>query len=273
MTRLFKYLILVLLFIAVPSNAGRLDYLKGAGSQPSPTDYTKDPACVFAAYMNSLGDAAEIDRSANSNDLTESAGDTIVRSSTVPSGFSGYSKDVERYDTEHLYHADGLATDLNGADQELTLFVRFKAESAPSLMHIVSKWDNVNGSRQYGLIYDQSNSHFLGLLSADGTNTTYCSGVTDISIGTWQSLALVYNDTDVRLYVNGVLDENGSDNPVAHTTGIYDGDQPFRIGAENGEFHFDGLYAELIELNRACYASEILEMHTWGITGTRGGND
>jgi hypothetical protein len=40
MIRLFKYIILLLLLVSIPANAGRLQYLLGAGSQPSGTSCT-----------------------------------------------------------------------------------------------------------------------------------------------------------------------------------------------------------------------------------------
>ena len=45
-----------------------------------PTDYTQDANCMGAWYMNSAGDASEIDRSGEGGDLAESAGDTVAQS-------------------------------------------------------------------------------------------------------------------------------------------------------------------------------------------------
>jgi len=238
------------------------------------TDYTADANCMGAWYMNSAGDAAEVDRSGEGNNLGETSGDTIAQSSDVPSSYSGNSKDLESTETEYLYHADGLDTDINGANQSITFAAWIKPENDTTAnMYIVSKWDNADGSRQYSLFYSDSNDRFQCNISNDGADWTESFGTTGISYATWVHIACVYNDTDVRLYVNGVLDSNGADNPAAHTTGIFNGDQSFRVGGENADLYFDGLIDEVIIFDRALDAFEILEMYNFGISGNRGAND
>jgi hypothetical protein len=65
-------------------------------------------------------DGNETDRSGEGETLTETSG-TIPTSADVPSGYSGKSRDFEQEDTEMLAHIDGGSTDINGADQALSI--------------------------------------------------------------------------------------------------------------------------------------------------------
>lgn len=86
-------------------------------------------------------------------------------------------------------------------------------------------------------------------------------------------LACVYNDTDIRIYVDGVLD-TGADNPKAHTTGIFNSNASFIVGDGGGLTNeFDGLIDEVIIFDRALSAAEILNIYNDGIDGSNGGND
>jgi hypothetical protein len=71
----------------------------------------------------------------------------------------------------------------------------------------------------------------------------------------------------MRLYVDGALDSNGSDNPKAYAGGIFDGTATFRIGAwgNTSTEHFDGLIDEVGFYNRALSATEIADIFNNGI--------
>ena len=236
-------------------------------------DYTADANCMGAWFMNNNG-GNETDRSGEGGTLIQTSG-TIPTSETVPSGYSGTSRDFESGDTEYLEHANNLATDISGADQAITYAAWIKPEDNTSdTMHIISKYDNVNGSRQYSLIHATAANRFQCNISSDGNTYSSASGETPIDYdGSWMHVACVYDDTDIRLYVNGTLDENGIYNPAAFTAGIYAGNEEFRVGAEDDDNYFDGLIDEVIVFNRALEASEILEMYNSGIRGNTGGSD
>ena len=247
----------------------------------SHTDYTQDANCMGAWYMNSAGDATEVDRSGESGDLTESAGDTIAQSATVPTTpvYSGYSKDFVIAETEYLTHADTNSTDINGADQKLSIVAWVKLTAVTNTQNyvIVSKFDWGTGDRQYRLNINGTAANefrFEGYLSSDGgAGTQIFSTTTDYAITTWYHVALVYNDTDMRLYINGVL----ASTPEAHITGIDNGDAAFIIGAglNSGtpEQYFNALIDEVAIFNRDLSATEVLENYNHGISGNKGGSD
>jgi hypothetical protein len=239
------------------------------------TDFTQDANCVGAWYMNSGG--SEIDRSGNSATLTESSGDDIPTSTDVPSGYSGNSRDFESGDADVIEMNDGGSTDVSGANQAFSFACWVKAETVGTQSwYVLSKYDTGADQRQYAL-YINSTPAFQFNISYDGDNRGNCVGGTTISAGTWYHVACVYDDTDMRLYVNGSLDSNSSDNPLTFSSGIFDGTSKFALGGRysSGAItgNYDGLIDEVIMFDRALSATEIEEIYTDGIDGTKGSND
>src|SRR5204863_9672149 len=61
---------------------------------------------------------------------------------------------------------------------------------------------SANSSNDFVLLYQFSN--LSAIIKAGGTETTINTSVSP-SLGQWTHIALVYNGTDMRVYVNGVL--------------------------------------------------------------------
>lgn len=240
------------------------------------TDYTQDANAMGAWYMNLGAGTAETDRTANGNNLAVSASDEIPRSSTVPTGYSGYSRDFERSEDDSMSIADGTELDINGADQPLTVAAWIKVESVDANddgnQGIISK-SGPAGYRQYILFIDYAAAGTFvlkGNISNDGTAATLAETSTTYSTGTWYHVAMVYNDTDIRLYVDGELAVAA----VACTTGIFNAESTFKLGGFTESYGtFDGLIDEPLVLNRAASATEVANMAADGISGNKGGSD
>jgi hypothetical protein len=195
-------------------------------------DWCADSANRGCWGMENSG--TEIDLSSNGADLTESSG-TIPQDADAQ--FGSFSRDFELGDTEFLFMADGGSTDISGADQSLTIVTWVKFESLPATgtnYVLVAKYLTTTANRQYDLrLNETSGQNFECILSNDGTAAVIAIGATVATTGVWYHVACVYDDTDIRIYVNGDLDSNGADNPKAHTTGIFNGTGQFSIGAVN----------------------------------------
>jgi len=234
-------------------------------------DYTQDANCMGAWYMNNNG-GDETDRSGEGETLTQASG-TIPTSATVPSGYSGTSRDFEAGDTEHLSHVDEGSTEINGANQAITLAAWVKLESLSADGVAISKWDT-GSERQYRLYYESSDSKLYFVLSDNGTNETNCVSNTSFSGDTdWHHIAAVYNDTDMRIYIDGSLDSNGADNPKTYSAGIDNSTSQFRLGADINGNRLDGLLDEVAIFDRELSSTEISNLYNDGISGNKGGND
>jgi hypothetical protein len=119
-----------------------------------------------------------------------------------------------------------------------------------------------------------SAAHFYARLSADGVNDSLAfTPLSGISEGVWYHAAVVYDGTDIRIYINGSLASNGTDNPKAHTTGIYNNSSNFDIGAFHDETYycFNGLIDEAFVFNDNLTAAEVLEIYNNGFQTLRTG--
>lgn len=248
----------------------------------STTNYVNDPNCQGAWYMNADGSTDETDRSGNGNTLTVSTDDTIPQSATVPSGYSGYSRDFEAGDGDYMYRADASLTglDINGTDAKITIAAWVKFESAGVADYtytIVGKSNATSTTYQYylGASTDASkNISFTGGVSPDGTSPNATESVyttlNTYTTGIWYHVAFVSDDTDLRIYVNGVL----ACTPINYSNGIFNADADFRVATLSTTWGgFDGLIDEVIVFDRALSESEILGLYTNGISGNKGGSD
>lgn len=234
------------------------------------TDFSQDANCQ--GFWAMLDSGSETDRSTNSNSMAESGG-TIPTDADVPAGYSGTSRDFEASETEHLTQAGNLATDISGANQEFSAVGWVKFESVSStFMNFIIKGSFGSGDVQYSVDYFSTND--LVKFTFENPNNTYnvCEGgSSDWDDGNWHHFAAVYNDTDMRLYKDGLLDSKGADNPLVYSGGILDTSDDFLIGA--GKFngglgnYFDGLIMEVAIFDRALSAAEVLEIKNDGVTG------
>lgn len=238
------------------------------------TDYTQDANCQGAFLME--GATTETDVSGNGNDLSVSAGDTIPQ--TTDKKFGTYARDFENTDSEVLYHGDGLSTDISGANQAIAIVCWAKSENAvenaSGFSMLVTKYNTVDaGGRQYMLWTQNQVPKFT--LSPDGSASTTAAGVTDVLDQTYHHIAASYNDTDIRVYVDGVLDSNGSENPKTYSSGINAGTSYFAIGGRASSTAtprytddlWDGLIDEVGVFDRSLDSTEINEIKDYGLQG------
>jgi hypothetical protein len=176
------------------------------------------------------------------------------------------SVDLERGNNERLEITDGSqqSLDITG---DITILFRFKPESIPSASNLVTKSDGGGGSDRAYEIWMDSSGKIRGSLSSDGSNSTSAIGATSLSTGTWYTIGVVYNGTDIRVYIDGSLDSNGSNNPKTYSSGIYNSGQKFVIGARSDAVnHTDGLIDDCRIYNEAKSASEVSDWHSNGST-------
>lgn len=255
------------------STETKTDYI--SVSAAGHTDYSALASCMGYWRMN--GTTTETDRTSNGNDLSLSSGDTIPTSSDVPSGFSGTSRDFELGDAEWLSIADGTELDIYGADQQITVVAWIKSETTnyAASAHVAGKYQVASDQRQYRLYVtadDVAGCNIAPVTSGASGGVENAYGTTDITPSTpaWFHIALVYDDTNLIVYVNG-----DAEFTEPATTGIFNGSGPFSIGGGAGDanYFFDGLIDEVAVFNTALSEAQIGEIMTYGVDGQAGGND
>jgi hypothetical protein len=200
------------------------------------------------------------DASDNGYILTETSG-------TIPevTGRVGKAVDFEADDTEYLAIADASAPNLD-ITGPITLSAWIKRESAPGTdMFVMGKQNHSTNNRSYWIRLTPNSAQFG--ISNDGTTTAgkyfALNGATDLSTGTWFHIVGTYDQENLNVYVNGVVDAT----PLAATVSIFNGNAPFTVGvngAASTEF-YDGLIDEVMVLNRALSADEIRQIYQYGL--------
>ncbi|MDP3723212.1 MAG: LamG-like jellyroll fold domain-containing protein [Candidatus Omnitrophota bacterium] len=157
---------------------------------------------------------------------------------------------------------------ITGADQPIAVSAWVKPAGVGSPMGIVSL--SKPEHRHWLLALDSANKVVFSL-SENGTAERNAVGATALVPGTWYQVAGVYNDTEIRVYVNGLLDSSTS-NPLAHTQGIFpweaDTDRPnFAIGhtGDPGAGFFNGLIDEVAVFSRALAPADVASVYEKGL--------
>ena len=129
---------------------------------------------------------------------------------------------------------------------------------------VIYKFSPVDASlNQYELAthYINGQLHFFPVIMLPGW--TYFDGNTVVQFNTWYRVAMTYDGSSLRLYVNGALD--GS---IAASGIIAPKPVPLRIGgASTGPWFFNGRVDEVSLYNRALSASEVQSIYTAGAAG------
>ena len=230
------------------------------------TDYSDD-AAVKGAWLMTVDSDDETDISANGETLTETSG-TIPTSVDVPTGYSGTSRDMELTDSEYFSHVDGGSTDISGSNQAISMCIWVKPESLAAGAFVMSKYNSAS-QRSFLLRLADDGGGYRAKFDMDangtGVDATGLSAEGVFTAGTWTHVCAVYNDTDIRMYINGAL----SGTEVAYTSGLHNSTAPFRIGTSgNDASFFDGLVTEAIIFNDALTPTEVEEIYDCGIQGT-----
>lgn len=260
----------IVLILSLCSNAWasvQTPHLAVLAARNARINYTNDASCVGAWYMNGSS-TTETDRSGDGNTLTETSG-TIPRGTDIPSGYTGYSRDFEATaDTEYLDGGDGNSLDISGTSN-FSAVMWVKRESTGGQI-IFGKWIESTNQRQYRVRFSSGNLFGLDI-SADGIAES-ASGFSTTAItttGTWYHLAVVYNGTNIKTYLNASLNDTDTVSANFHT-----GTDTFKIGV-SGDLagYYDGLIDEVAIFTRELTSTEVSNIYTYGISGNKGGND
>ncbi len=102
--------------------------------------------------------------------------------------------------------------------------------------------------------------------------TTSAGGATNVATGEWTHGGGVYNDTDIRVYRNGSLDNNGASNPRTYSAGISEEPSVFAIGAYFNGYptsarEIDGHVDDVGVFDRELSSTEVDDIYTNGMAG------
>jgi len=220
---------------------------------PSKTDYPQsDNIQGYWKLDEASGNAT--DYSGNSNTLTDT--NSVGTNAEFLAGAN--CRDFEAGSSMYFTIADGSQTglDITGS---LTCSVWYKGETV-QLGGVVGKWPS-SGNYSY-VLYIDTDDHIKMGVSNNGTTTVYNEGGTTLVAGIWYFLTWRHDadNDELEVFVNSHSDAT----PTAHTTGLYNGNGAFEVGAYGASNYFDGELAEVVIWNTALTTSEIKQaMEVW----------
>ncbi len=187
-------------------------------------------------------------------------GNTLADNATVLFGVGkiGNGGDFERSQNEFLSITDGAQSGLDFTGR-MTIALWANQESITiNQGHYLADKADFGTTVSWGLTMQDNgggNNFPLFFVSNDGSATTQVVGDTHLTAGTLRHLVGVYNGTDLRVYVNGLLDCT----PITYSSGVFDSASPFHIGARGEpQDYWDGIIDEVIIWDTDLSASEVL---------------
>ncbi len=146
---------------------------------------------------------------------------------------------------------------------EMSLFIRFKASALGTVQMLVSKL-YTSGHYCFDAYIDTSKKLNFRL-SSNGTALINAIGATTLTNGTVYDALCVYNATDMRVYILGSLDTNGSSNPKAYTSGIFAGTDDFAVaGTAQGNNLLTSVVQDIAIWARDLSSTECAALHAMG---------
>ncbi|MBN1674645.1 MAG: DUF2341 domain-containing protein, partial [Kiritimatiellae bacterium] len=222
---------------------------------PTVSASLEDAAGVWKADYEAVWHFAEesgdrYDSTANANTLIETTG--VERAA----GRIGYAGDFETTGADDmLYRGDADLSAgfpgkmLGGHTGSMTLSLWMNQESIGSKT-VVSKW-GVGGAGSFAMNFNPAteDNHLHWYLSDDGTTASYTMSKagTVTTNAVWYKFDLLFDDAadELRIYLNGVLDAWGSDNPKTFTYAMALTNTVLQFGRHGTEeWPYDGLIDE-----------------------------
>lgn len=203
----------------------------------------------------------------NANDVTGHNNGTLEGNAGFGTGevgqafsFDGYSGAVYVGDAPDLRFTNAMT---------IEAWVYPNAYGPNHACEIVSKYFGGNGA-SYTTSIDTSGLAYL-IVSSDGSTTTLNVDYTvlytvhPVPLNQWSHFAATYDGSKVRIYLNGVLENQANWNQ-----GIFAGTAPLFIGATAIESVFNGLIDEVAVYNQALSGAAIQAIYNAGSSGKCG---
>jgi hypothetical protein len=150
-------------------------------------------------------------------------------------------------------------TDDNSLDglTAITVEAWIKPTTVPSSQaYIISRDGSTNRSFQFRL-----NNHKVEFIKVPNGTVT-ASSAASINAGDLRHVAAVYNGTDIRIYINGVLDGT----PAATTGDLGTVARDLEIGARSSAGFYDGIIDEVAVYTTALSSTRIAAHYAAGLT-------
>lgn len=183
---------------------------------------------------------------------------TDVNTVTQSPGKVGNAAQFTAANGEYLSIADNAALSMTDTDFAIAGWVRLNTKANEV---IAAKYRTNTNSREYLLYYaasDGATQRFIFIVSANGISTAavVANNFGEPATGTWYFVVAWHDSVanTINIQIN-----NGTANSTAHTTGVFNGTDDFRIGAlyaSSPIYFWDGRIDQLGIWKRTLTATE-----------------
>lgn len=222
---------------------------------------TATPAFAITAALESLAISGTLGGSGGTTGEIVAGGETVIATltNTVWGGDTGIAASFDAANSESLTIPDN--TSLSTGDIDFTMAGWFYFDSFPSNEKLTGKW--VGGQQEWTIQWASGGGNVLRFsVSSDGSDldSIFDSHLGTPSLNIWY-FVVVWHDASANT-INIQIDDDTADS-LAHSTGVFDGTAPFRIGVSDSDF-FDGRSASVGFWKRILTSSEKTFMHNSG---------
>lgn len=184
---------------------------------------------------------------------------TLTNAATLTSGHVGNALTLNSALSQYATINDNAA--LSMGDIAFTTAGWAKQTSASGNQGVWSKYRGAGNQREYYLFWNNAGNQYQWLVSPDGS-TTASRTFGALTQTNWNHL-LAYHDPTGN--VIGIRANGGAASTTAHTTGVFDGTAPFRVGVDGDASQFyNGQIDELGVWKRLLLDAEVTFLYNAG---------
>ncbi len=194
----------------------------------------------------------------HANDRSRNANNGTTHGVTATTNRVGAADNACFFDGSGTYV--GIADSSSLRVTNLTLAFWFRLDSEATARELVNKFGS-SGSLSFGSEYAGSDRTIRFRISTDGSlgTLTDCPSTTAITTGTWYHFAGTYDGSEMRVYLNGALE-----NSLPKSGGIFNSAEELKVGRYGyfGGWVFHGAIDNVIVWNRGLSSNEVWRMYS-----------
>ena len=178
----------------------------------------------------------------------------------IPSG----AADFNSANSESLSRADNAA--LSHGDIDFTYIVWAKADSLTGDRTVFAKGNSATSSQQEVILWKRTvpgpTDIWRWQVTTAASVIAAIDSTTAVAAGAWVFIAVWHDSVNNQI---GMRVNTTTATPVAHSGGVRDSGEPFRVGADENGNYWDGLIGPLRRWNRVLTGAELTAEYNSGV--------
>jgi len=147
----------------------------------------------------------------------------------------------------------------------IAFWVNPRQSAGSNYQPLVAKEDSAGNNRNYWLSIDPGSTHVhFAVWASDCATKLAGDSAAQLALNTWIHVALTYDGSYERLYINGSLDTS----VAASATSLCQAAVPLKLGKETSAFQpFNGMLEEVQIYSQALSATSVMSLYLNSLSG------